>query len=378
MALPHFTYLDSNATTEVSHEAAEAIMDLVLTDVYGNPSSTHEAGIRIRQLIEASRASVSQSLGCSPDAIIFTSGGTEANNIALRGIYNPYASSDNYIVISDGEHSSVENTVKDIAGEELISYIPLNRDGSLDLFAADKLITEDTALVSVMLANNETGVIFPVKEITDLAHSRGVLVHCDAVQAYGKIPINVKELGVDLLTVSGHKVHALPGSGALYVREGVQVRPMFTGGSQERGLRAGSENFVAIASLGAVADNILEGKLVEPSLRNAFELGIKNRVKDVEVVGQGSLRVPNTTCMIIKGVHSGALLHTLNMRKVYVSAGSACSSGLLRPPKTIVAMGVSDEEAQSTVRVSFSKYSTMADTAYAIEMFVKSIEELRG
>jgi cysteine desulfurase len=221
-------YLDNNATTELSQDAAAIVMDMVINNIYGNPSSSHQIGTRIMEIVHAARYGVALSLNCGIEEVIFTSGGTESNNIALRGTYSNHTDAANDIVISAGEHSSINNTVEAIANEGKIRFIPLKRDGTLDLDWADRLITEDTALVSVMLANNETGVIFPVKEVVKIAHSRGALVHCDAVQVYGKMPIDVRSLGVDLLSISGHKAHSLSGTGALYIRKGVLIHPIMT------------------------------------------------------------------------------------------------------------------------------------------------------
>src|SRR6188508_679791 len=201
-------YLDNNSTSPLSQEVAGIILDLVVHDIFGNPSSSHMAGVRIKGITEAARYSVSKILSCGQDEIYFTSGGTESNNLAIRGVYNVYSHAYNDIVMSAAEHPSVFNTVKEVASENDIRFIPLLPDGTLDLEWAERLITEETSIVSVMLVNNETGVIFDIKEIVSMAHSRGAIVHCDASQAFGKMPIDVRELGVDLMTISGHKAHA--------------------------------------------------------------------------------------------------------------------------------------------------------------------------
>jgi len=375
---PAVIYLDNNATTELSHDVAGVVMDMVLHNIYGNPSSSHEMGTKIRTVVDAARYGVAQSLGCSSEEVLFTSGGTEANNLALRGVYDAHTGPPNEIVVSAAEHSSVINTVEALAGEEGHRIIPLLPTGELDLEWAERLITEDTTLVSVMLANNETGVIFPVKEIVKLAHKRGALVHCDAVQAYGKISINVTELGVDLLTLSGHKAHALPGVGAIFIRKGVQVRPCITGGGQEFALRSGTENYIGIASLGTVANEITRRNGgMESGLRDAFEMGISKRIPDIVINGREALRVPNTSSVTFKGVHAMSMLTALSERGVLASAGSACSSGPTKPSRVLLASGCSVDDSLSTIRFSFSRMSKLMDAARAIEACVSCAETLR-
>ena len=375
---PSVVYLDNNATTELSQDVSGVIMDMISMNIYGNPSSQHELGNKIKTLLDAARYGVAQSLGCSSEEIIFTSGGTESNNLALRGTYRHEPGMANGIVISAAEHSSVSSTVKAIADEGHVRLIPLNADGSLDLERAERLITEDTALVSVMLANNETGVLFPVQKIVELAHKQGALVHCDAVQAYGKIPIKVRELGVDLLSVSGHKVHALPGTGALFIRKGVLVHPIITGGRQESTLRGGTENYVGIASLGTAANEItrLKGSM-ESGLRDAFETGILRRIPDIEINGQEVPRIPNTSSVTFKGIHSMSMLTALSEHGIHASAGPACSTGSTKPSHTLQAMGCSEESMVSTIRFSFSRMSKLMDAVMAIEACVKCAKLLR-
>jgi len=375
---PSMVYLDNNATTELSQDVAGVVMDMVLHNIYGNPSSKHEVGEKVRTIIDAARYGVAQSLGCSSEEIIFTSGGTEANNLALRGVYYPDDTRPSDLIISGGEHASVYATAMDIAGEDRIRQIPILPNGSLDMDFAERLITEDVVLVSVMLSNNITGNIYPIKEIVRLAHDRGALVHCDAVQAYGKIPINVRDLGVDLLSISGHKAHALPGVGALYIRKGIQLHPTLTGGGQESGARAGTENYVGIASLATVANDITRrGGNMESGLRDVFEKGLLKRIPNVIVNGVESQRVPNTSSITFKGVHSASMLTALSEQGIYASAGSACSSGTAKPPRTLISMGMSEEDALSTIRFSFSSMSKIMDVALAVEACVKCAETLR-
>jgi cysteine desulfurase len=375
---PSMVYLDNNSTTELSHDVAQVVTDMILHNIYGNPSARHEAGVKIKTIIDAARYGVAQSLGCSSEEIIFTSGGTESNNLAMRGTFFSDASSPNELVISAGEHASVYNTAEALAGVDRMRIIPLLPNGSLDLAQAERLITEDVALVSVMLANNITGNVYPIKEIVKLAHSVGALVHCDAVQAYGKIPVNVQDLGVDLLSISGHKVHALPGVGALFVRKGIKLHPTLTGGGQESAIRAGTENYIGIASLATVANDITrrDGNM-EPGFRDVFETGILKRIPNVTINGKDIPRVPNTSSITFEGIHATAMLTALAEQGVYASAGSACSSGSAKPPRTLISMELSERNALSTIRFSFSSMSKLMDVALAIEACVKCASTLR-
>ena len=376
---PSMVYLDNNATTELSHDVAQVVTDMILHNIYGNPSSPHEAGVKVKTIIDAARYGVAQSLGCSSEEIVFTSGGTEANNLAIRGTWFPSTTLPSDIVISAGEHASVYNTVETLAGPEKVRLIPLLPDGTLDLEFAERLITDDVALVSVMLANNITGNLCPIKEIIKLAHNHGALVHCDAIQAYGKVPIDVHELGVDLLSISGHKAHALPGIGALFVRKGIRLHPTITGGPQESAMRAGTENYIGIASLATVANDITRRKgKMEPGFRDVFETGILKRIPNIAINGKGSPRIPNTSSVTFEGIHSTAMLTALAEQGILASAGSACSTGSAKPARTLLSMGMSEKDALSTVRFSFSNMSKLMDVALAIEACVKVCTVLRA
>ncbi len=379
MSKRNIVYLDNNSTTELSHEVSGVLMDIVIHSVYGNPSSKHSFGLKMRAIVEASRYSVAKSLGCGPGEIYFTSGGTEANNMAIRGVYNIYSDQENEAVMSIAEHSSVYNTMLSVVQDSKVRQIPLLSDGSLDLEWADRLITEDTTLVSVMLANNETGNIYPVKEIVRIAHERGALVHCDAVQAYGKMPINVRDLGVDILTISGHKAHALPGIGALYVRKGVQVHPISTGGNQEMGMRPGTENYIAIATLGTVAEEIYNREsLPSPGLRDVFERGLLRQIPDIFINGAGADRIYNTSSVTFRGIDASQMVEALSDNGIFASTGPACSAGLKRTSRTLESMGLSEDEVLSTVRFSFSQFSSISDVVTAIEGCARCAKVLRG
>lgn len=373
----NIVYLDNNATTSLSENAAAIVMDLIIHDVHGNPSSTHSSGMKTKAVIESSRASVAKSLGCSPSEIVLTSGGTESNNMAIRGVCSGKLGEFSDIVISAAEHSSVVNSVSCITGGSY-RVIPMYPHGSLDLEWASKLITEDTSLVSVMLASNITGAILQVRDVVEMAHKKGVPVHCDAVQAYGKIPIDVKELGADLVSISGHKAHAMPGVGALYVREGIRIEPMITGGGQEGGLRSGTENYIGIATLGIVAEEIVSSNMEKVrGLRDSFEAGLKQRIPGVTIQAEGVTRVSNTSAVTFKGVDALSMVIVLEEAGILASAGPACSSGFVTPSPVLLSMGLTEKQATSTVRFSFSKLSDMADAALAIEACVRAASTLR-
>lgn len=372
-------YLDNNSTTELSNEVSSVLMDITINNIYGNPSSLHSFGLKTKALIEAARYGVSESLGCLPSEIIFTSGGTEANNLAIKGSFIPGLGKPDELVVSAAEHSSVVNTAASFVPSSSIRLIPLTSAGDLDLEWAERLISEDTALVSVMLANNETGAIFQVKEIAKMAHKVGAMIHCDAVQAYGKIPIDVQDLQVDFLSISGHKAHALPGVGALYVRRGIRLNSLVSGGQQEFGLRAGTENYVGIASLGVVSSDCSH---VNPDkvkgLRDSFEVGLVKRIPDITINASGVDRIPNTSSVTFHGIHASSMLEALADEGVYASAGSACASGTLEPSRTLISMGLSVEDALSTVRFSLSSLTKLSDVALAIEACVKCVNAFRA
>jgi len=368
-----FCYLDNNATTELSPGVTGALMEVVLSNIYGNPSSQHIKGVGLRKVVEASRRSVSSSLGCLPSEVVFTSGGTEANNLVIRSVCNSPGA---VIAVSSGEHASVYDTAKAMLGAE-VRVIPLLVDGSLDMEQATAQLDSDVSFVSVMLVNNETGVVNPIRKLVDVAHDKGILVHCDAVQAYGKMSINVKELGVDFLTISGHKAHALPGVGALFARKGIHLFPSITGGDQESGIRGGTENYYGILSLGTVAVEIEEEGFLHGGLCEAFEAGILRRISDISINGSDTVRAPGTSSVTFKGIHSAAMLEALEGHGIFASSGPACSSGSAQPSRVLTAMGLSEEDALSTVRFSFSRVTPIGGVAQAIEACVLCAEALR-
>ncbi|MGF1630039.1 MAG: cysteine desulfurase family protein [Kiloniellaceae bacterium] len=345
-------YLDYNATAPVRPEVLAA-MTAALAEP-GNASSVHGPGRRARRLIEEARAQVAALAGADPAWVIFTSGGTEANNLALHGL--PATR----ILISAGEHDSVRQAAPEA------QRVPLTAEGvvALDALAAALDAAPKGTLVSVMLANNETGVIQPIGEVVALARAAGAWVHCDAVQAGGKIPIDLRDLDVDLLTLSAHKLGGPPGVGALLARPDLPLRPQLLGGGQERRRRAGTENLPGIAGFGAAAKTALEDlpafeKLGE--LRDYFESHIRMLAPEVKVFGAAAPRLPNTACVALAGLPAETQLMALDLAGVAVSSGAACSSGKVQPSHVLTAMGASDLEAGSAIRVSLGWASSAAD-----------------
>ncbi len=356
-------YLDYNATTPVRPEAAAAVADaLALT---GNASSVHRFGRLARRKLEDAREAVAALVGAPAERVVFTSGGTEANNLALTGAGRARR------LVSAGEHDSVLNVAAGVEGRA--ERIPLRRDGVVDLDALEARLGEDSrpALVSVMLANNETGVIQPIARAAETAHGRGALVHCDAVQGAGKIPVDMAALGVDLLSLSAHKLGGPQGVGALIVAEGLELAPLMRGGGQERRHRAGTENLPGIAGFGAAAECALAGLermagLAE--LRDRLERCLRARAPEIKIYGAGAPRLPNTSCFGVPGLAAEIQVIALDLAGIAVSAGAACSSGKVAPSHVLGAMGASEAEAGSAIRVSLGWDSGAA----GIERFLEA------
>ena len=356
-------YLDYNATAPVRPEAAAAVAEALAAA--GNPSSVHGFGRRARKRVEDAREQVAALIGAAPADIVFTSGGTEANALALAGAGR------RRILASAIEHDSVLAAAAALDPET--PRIPVARSGVVDLDALVRLLDGQggATLVSVMLANNETGVIQPVAEIARRAHAAGALVHCDAIQAAGKIPVDVPALGADLVSLSAHKLGGPQGVGALYVAEGIALAPLLRGGGQERGRRAGTENVPGIAGFGAAAAAAQSG-LAESAriaaLRASLEAAVLARPNRASIAGADSSRLPNTSCIVLPGVPSETQVMALDLAGVAVSAGSACSSGKVKASHVLAAMGFAPEEAGAAIRVSLGWSSTRAD----VERFVEA------
>lgn len=358
-------YLDNNATTRVDDAVAAAMLPF-LTSYYGNPSSLHTFGAQVAARIESARAGVARLLGARESEIVFTSGGTESDNAAIRGVL--LARPDRrHVIISAVEHHAVIDIAEQLELEGYaVDRIGVDRDGRLDLTELRaRLRPDQTALVCAMLANNETGVVFPLREVADAAHAAGALVHTDAVNAAGKIGIDVEALSVDLLAISGHKLYAPKGVGALYVRRGTPFRPLLIGGPQERHRRGGTHNAPGIIALGAACELLireLEASAARISaLRSRLEAGLRAHFPDILILGEQAPRLPNTTCACFEGVEAEALLLLLSEAGICASSGAACSSGSLEPSHVLKAMGVPPHVAQGQIRFSLGRFSTPAD-----------------
>lgn len=375
-------YFDHNATTSVWPEVVEA-MSPFWRDLAGNPSSTHQAGVRAAEAIRRARREVGNLLGVQVESeIVFTSGGAESNNTAFRSALAT-GKGKRRIVTTTVEHSSVLKLARALQEEGVEGvYIPVDQAGALDLAKLKEAVTADTALVSVMMANNETGVIFPIETVGEWLRSKGVLFHVDAVQAVGKIPICLKSLAVDFLSLSGHKFGAPKGVGALFVRKGIPFRPFVLGGSQEEGRRAGTENVPGIVGLGCAADHVrlrlTEDNQKVREIRDYFENKVLQAIPFVEVNGDRSNRLPHTSNLAFQGVDAEALLILLDEAGVLVSLGSACLSGASEPSFVLTAMGFSRERAKSSIRFSLGVENTREEADQVVELLRGFVERLRS
>lgn len=373
-------YLDCNATTSVLPEVFEAMVPY-LTSEWGNPSSTYKFGSKLKAAIETARGQVAELIGARSMEIIFTSCATESNNTAINAALkaNPQK---RHVVTSAVEHSSVLNYCKVLEKEDYrITYLPVDREGLLKLADLENAITEETAVVSLMWANNETGVLFPVKEIGEICHSRGVLFHCDAVQAVGKVKIDVRAVQADYLSLTGHKFHAPKGIGALYVRRKTPFSPFVQGGHQERNMRGGTESVPLIVAIGKAAEIVRKelpnyDKTVRP-LRDALEDGILRSVPKTELNGHKTQRLANTTNITFHGIESEALLILLDKDGICASSGSACLADSDEPSHVIKAMKPESVVARHMIRFSLDVLNSSAEVQKVLETLVTVAQMLR-
>jgi cysteine desulfurase len=373
-------YVDNNATTRVAPEVFEEMIPY-FTELYGNPSSMHFFGGQVEGKVEEARERVAALLGARPQEIIFTSCGTESDNAAIMSALR-CSPEKRHVLTTRVEHPAVKNLVAHLKREGYrLTEVPVDRQGRLSMEELSRAMTDDTAIVSAMWANNETGVLFPVEEIATLAKSRGILFHTDAVQAIGKIPINMAESQIDMLSLSGHKLHAPKGIGVLYVRRGTRFAPFVIGGHQEGGRRGGTENVPYIIGLGKAcelaATNLEEKNLRVKYLRDKLENGLLEKIENSMINGDREQRLPNTSSISFEYVEGESILLKLSDKGICASSGSACTSGSLEPSHVLRAMGVPFTAAHGSIRFSLSSYNTEEEIDYILEVMPAIIGQLR-
>jgi len=373
-------YADNNATTRVDDKVLEEMLPY-FKEFYGNPSSIHTFGRQVSSKMDLARERVASILGADTSEIVFTSCGTESNNYAIHSSLEAHPDK-KHVVTTKVEHPAVLNVCKYFGknGYE-VTELGVNNDGMLDLDELRDSIRDNTAIVSIMHANNETGVIFPIEEIGKIVKEKGVIFHCDAVQAIGKIPVNLKNSSIDLLSMSGHKLHAPKGVGVLFIRKGVRIDPLIIGGHQEDNRRSGTENVPYIIGLGKACE-IAEGFVKEEQrevrrLRDKLEKGIKDQLTHVAISGENSERLPNTSNVSFEYVEGEATLLLLDMAGIATSSGSACTTGSAEPSHVLQAMGIPPVTSRGTIRFSLSRYSTEDEVDYILEKLVPIVKRLQ-
>jgi cysteine desulfurase len=371
-------YFDNNATTPVLPEVFEA-MRPYFGERFGNASSIHHHGQETRAAVERARESVAELLGCRASEIVFTSGGTEADNLAIFGLARP----GDHVITSTIEHHAVMNACKQLESQGCeITSVPVDGRGQVDPGDVRRAVRPNTKLITIMTANNETGVLQPVEEIGKIAAEADVYFHSDAVQAAGKVPLDVERVGCDLLSISGHKMHAPQGVGALYVRKGTMLQPMLYGGRHERSRRAGTENVPGIIALGKAAElsraALERGDLAAmAAFRDRIESTVVSKVEATGVNGQGAPRVPNTTNIYFDYIEGEAMIIALDLKGLAVSTGAACSSGAIEPSHVLTAMGLPSERARASIRFSLGKQNTAEEVDFALGLVPETVARLR-
>jgi len=383
--MPDLIYLDNNATTAVAPEVREAMMPY-LTDLYGNPSSIHTFGGQVAKAVDRAREQLADLVGCHPTEIVFTSCGTESDNTAIMSALECHPDR-RHVITTRVEHPAVRNLCRALAKGDYnrpvcrVTEVPVNTAGEFDMPAFGDALDDDTAVVSCMWANNETGVLFPVQDIGALCRDRGIPFHTDAVQAVGKIPMNLSDLPIDMLSVSGHKLHAPKGVGALYVRRGTRFSPLLVGGHQENNRRGGTEAVAQIVALGAAAElakaNLEKENTEVRATRDRLESGILATVSGARVNGRRDLRLPNTSNIRFEHVEGEAILLMLDQHGICASSGSACATGSPEPSHVLRAMGVPAAAAYGSVRFSLSIYNTIEEIETVLQVLPPIIRRLR-
>ncbi len=374
-------YLDNSSTTKIDEEVLKEMLPY-LQENYGNPSSAYRIGRENKAIIENAREQVAKILNADTEEIYFTSGGSESDNMAIKGVVFANQDKGNHIITSKIEHPAVLDTCKELekCGFE-VTYIDVHKNGIIDLKQLEDSIREDTILISIMFANNEIGTIEPIKNICKIAREHNVIFHTDGVQAIGNIKINVKELEIDLLSLSAHKFYGPKGIGALYVREGVNFRKYLNGGHQERNKRAGTENVAGIVGLGKALtltyNNFEDKNEYLYNLRTYLINEINNNIPDIKINGDLENRLPGNINISIKGVEADNILNELDKKGIFISTGSACTTGSIESSHVLKAIGLSDAEAHGSIRISLGKYNTKDELKYFVVELKKIIEKLR-
>ena len=379
-------YLDNSATTPIDKTVVDAMLPF-LTEKFGNASSIHFFGQEARAAVDKARHQVAEIINARPNEIVFTSGGTEANNLAIRGLIEANEKYGKHIITSQIEHSAVKEVCEDLERRGYkVTYLPVYEDGIVKIEDVKNAVREDTILISIMTANNEIGTIQPVREIGKFVRElksggKKIWFHTDAVQAVGKIKINVEEIGCDLLSISAHKIYAPKGVGALYVRRGVRLHKQNIGGHQEREKRGGTESVPLIVAFGKACEvaknNLVERAKFIKSLRDKFESEVGEKIDDIILNGNPENRLPNISNISFEHIEGEGLLINLDMQGIAVSTGSACSSGSLEPSPVIRALGRNDKLARGAIRFSFGAENALEDVEYVLEVLPKAVENLR-
>lgn len=375
-------YVDHNATTPVRPEVLESMLPFY-GPIYGNASSLHGFGREAKDGLERAREQVAKVLGARPDEVCFTGGGTEADNLAVKGVAWANRDRGNHLITSQVEHHAVFNTCEYLEKQGFkVTYLPVDSEGRVDPGDVEKAITKETLLVSIMQANNETGTVQPIAEIGRIARKRGVYFHSDAVQAFTKLPTGVDELGVDLLSLSGHKIYGPKGVGCLYIRKGTKLDPLVHGGHHERNRRAGTENVPGIVGLGKAAE-LGAGEMSEEAkklatLRDRLQEGILARIPEVRINARNARRLPGTLSVCFQYVEGESILLGLDLKGIAASSGSACSSGAIEPSYVLTAMGVPPEEARGSVRFSLGRQNTEQEVDRVVGELVAILARLRA
>ena len=378
--------MDNSATTPIDKKVVEAMLPF-LTEKYGNASSIHFFGQEAKSAVDKARHQVAALINAKPNQITFTSGGTEANNLAIRGFCEMNEQYGKHIITSKIEHPAVINVCEELEERGFeVTYLPVYEEGIVRIEDVENAIREDTILISIMIGNNEIGTLQPVKEIGELVKAKRengskIRFHTDAVQAVGKIPVDVEEIGCDLLSMSSHKIYAPKGAGALFVRRGGRLKSQNLGGHQERERRGGTENVPTIVAFGKACElakeDLNENHEHLKNLRDAFEKGLEERISHIKINGKREERLPNISNVTFEGIEGEGLLINLDMQGVAVSTGSACSSGSLEPSPIILALGQREDLARGAVRFSFGKENSLEDVEYVLEILPKAVENLR-